>query len=436
MGATMAGTTRDLEERSIGRIRSVGAEGGSEMSWVRCPRSEGSVPLERCLLCPKLVSMTEDGAGHESSLMCGLHSEELTPEELARPLSLPRLAVADLMTRNVLCVRPHLSLDALMQLFVESQLKAVPVVDERGAVLGIVSEADVQLDVHARSGVAAGARTAADVMMPAPFTVPEHIPVTARGRPDGLSGHFQRGRRLRGEPGGRRTLGKRCFVLARQGRRLRGATPPAQGALRRKLPQPHAVRLPAVPTSDQTGPNMSDKGRVLIVDDEANARNALAELLRDEGYVTEVAADGQKALKALEGFDPDVVLTDLKMPVMDGLTLLEQGKPLVPHAAFVVMTAFGSIDTAVQAISVAPRTTSPSPSTWTPCRPWCCAPARSPSSRARPHDLRERLEQRFSIEQHPRRAPVDAAPGQDQSRRWPRAAPPCSSTARAAPARS
>jgi DNA-binding NtrC family response regulator len=93
-----------------------------------------------------------------------------------------------------------------------------------------------------------------------------------------------------------------------------------------------------------------DRGRVLVVDDEANARNALAELLRDEGYVTEVAADGQHALRMLESFEPDVVLTDLKMPVMDGIKLLELGRARAPHASFVVMTAFGSIETAVEAI--------------------------------------------------------------------------------------
>jgi DNA-binding NtrC family response regulator len=92
------------------------------------------------------------------------------------------------------------------------------------------------------------------------------------------------------------------------------------------------------------------KGRVLIVDDEANARMALAELLADEGYVTETAADGQNALPLLEAFDPDVVLTDLKMPGLDGLGLLEQGRPRTRHAAFIVMTAFGTIETAVDAI--------------------------------------------------------------------------------------
>jgi DNA-binding NtrC family response regulator len=93
-----------------------------------------------------------------------------------------------------------------------------------------------------------------------------------------------------------------------------------------------------------------ERGRILVVDDEPNARSALAELLRDEGYVTEVAADGAHALRVLESFEPDVVLTDLKMPVMDGLTLLQRARPRCPHAAFLVMTAFGSIETAVSAI--------------------------------------------------------------------------------------
>jgi DNA-binding NtrC family response regulator len=107
---------------------------------------------------------------------------------------------------------------------------------------------------------------------------------------------------------------------------------------------------PAVAIRESRPPAVHERGRVLVVDDEANARNALAELLRDEGYITEVAGDGQHALRALESFDADVVLTDLKMPVMDGLKLLELARPRYPHTAFVVMTAFGSIDTAVEAI--------------------------------------------------------------------------------------
>jgi DNA-binding NtrC family response regulator len=96
----------------------------------------------------------------------------------------------------------------------------------------------------------------------------------------------------------------------------------------------------------------STKGRILIVDDEANARNALAELLDDTGYSVSTAADGRTALLQMEQVDPDVVLTDLKMPGMDGLSLIERGRPMSPHTTFIVMTAFGTIDTAVQAIKL------------------------------------------------------------------------------------
>jgi len=92
------------------------------------------------------------------------------------------------------------------------------------------------------------------------------------------------------------------------------------------------------------------RGRILVVDDEANAREALAELLEDEGYETETAADGEKALAAMQTFRPNVVLTDLKMPNLDGIGLLEKGRAASPSTAFVVMTAFASIETAVDAI--------------------------------------------------------------------------------------
>ncbi len=89
---------------------------------------------------------------------------------------------------------------------------------------------------------------------------------------------------------------------------------------------------------------------MLVVDDEANARDALAELLEDEGYVSATAENGEAALRLFDGFVPDVVLTDLKMPVMGGLELVERGKAARPTTSFVVMTAFGSIETAVEAI--------------------------------------------------------------------------------------
>src|SRR3954449_866968 len=96
---------------------------------------------------------------------------------------------------------------------------------------------------------------------------------------------------------------------------------------------------------------MASRGRILIVDDEANARAALSEILREEGYTTETAADGFKALGKLEELGPDVVLTDLKMPGLDGIGLMEKALAIPPTWTFVFMPAFGAIATAVEAMS-------------------------------------------------------------------------------------
>jgi DNA-binding NtrC family response regulator len=69
-------------------------------------------------------------------------------------------------------------------------------------------------------------------------------------------------------------------------------------------------------SSGHPPPGGRSRGRLLVVDDEANARAALAELLRGEGYTVETAADGFKALPKLEEFAPDLLLTDLKVPLL------------------------------------------------------------------------------------------------------------------------
>jgi DNA-binding NtrC family response regulator len=92
------------------------------------------------------------------------------------------------------------------------------------------------------------------------------------------------------------------------------------------------------------------KGRILIVDDEVNARTALVELLRDEGHTVESAADAFKALGKVADFAPDLVVTDLKMPGMDGLQLLAKLREEDPDLPVIVMTAFGEVETAVKAM--------------------------------------------------------------------------------------
>jgi len=95
---------------------------------------------------------------------------------------------------------------------------------------------------------------------------------------------------------------------------------------------------------------MARSGRILVVDDEANARTALAELLRDEQFDVETAGDAFKALGKLEAFAPHIVITDLKMPGMDGIELVTKLRAMDDPPAVIVMTAFGAVDTAINAM--------------------------------------------------------------------------------------
>ncbi|AGP32721.1 sigma-54-dependent transcriptional regulator [Sorangium cellulosum] len=90
--------------------------------------------------------------------------------------------------------------------------------------------------------------------------------------------------------------------------------------------------------------------RVLVVDDEASARSGLEKLLRQEGYAVDAAADGAAALEVAAERPPDVVVTDLKMPRMDGVTLLGKLREQDPALPVIVVTAFGDVSSAVQAM--------------------------------------------------------------------------------------
>ncbi|MFZ5469116.1 MAG: sigma-54-dependent transcriptional regulator [Myxococcota bacterium] len=92
------------------------------------------------------------------------------------------------------------------------------------------------------------------------------------------------------------------------------------------------------------------KPRILIVDDEQNARDALRTILTEEGYEVAEAANGEEGLAQLSAFGPQAVLADVRMPKMDGLTLLKRAKEEGHDAAFVMMTAFASIELAVEAM--------------------------------------------------------------------------------------
>jgi two-component system response regulator PilR (NtrC family) len=89
---------------------------------------------------------------------------------------------------------------------------------------------------------------------------------------------------------------------------------------------------------------------ILVADDEAGVRESLAEVLRDAGYAVETAVDGAGALQAIDEHDFAVVITDLRMPGADGLAVLRKLREAAPQTVPLVMTAHGSVESAVEAL--------------------------------------------------------------------------------------
>ncbi len=90
--------------------------------------------------------------------------------------------------------------------------------------------------------------------------------------------------------------------------------------------------------------------RVLIVDDEVNLRKVLAAMLRKEGYEVSVAADGEQALAELDKNGADVVISDLVMPKVGGMEILTHVREKNPDVPVIIITAHGTVDSAVEAI--------------------------------------------------------------------------------------
>ena len=90
--------------------------------------------------------------------------------------------------------------------------------------------------------------------------------------------------------------------------------------------------------------------RVLVVDDEENLRLVTRTILKREGYEVEVASTGEEALGRVEAFGPDVILTDVRMPKMGGLDLLATLKAKGIESTVIVMSAYGNVDLALEAM--------------------------------------------------------------------------------------
>lgn len=103
---------------------------------------------------------------------------------------------------------------------------------------------------------------------------------------------------------------------------------------------------------------LSDKRKgfhILVVDDELSVRDSLKEWLVEEGFSVDTAASGADALDKLARGHVDLMLTDIKMPGMDGVTLLKKAIETVPELCVLMMTAYATVETAVEAMKVGAR---------------------------------------------------------------------------------
>ncbi|MCX5868228.1 MAG: response regulator [Proteobacteria bacterium] len=108
-----------------------------------------------------------------------------------------------------------------------------------------------------------------------------------------------------------------------------------------------AAGLSSPPISDDPSPI-----RVLIVDDEKPIRDVIVDILKEEGYQVESAADGDEALKILEKYPADLMITDLEMPRVRGIELLKQTRALPSPPITILMTGFGTVETAIEAMKL------------------------------------------------------------------------------------
>lgn len=97
-------------------------------------------------------------------------------------------------------------------------------------------------------------------------------------------------------------------------------------------------------------PSRNHRARILVLDDEPEMGAFLADLLTDEGYGTETYQHGEEALLAIETRGADLLITDLVMKEMKGMEVLRAAKQRDPHLAVVIITAFGTIESAVEAM--------------------------------------------------------------------------------------
>ena len=97
---------------------------------------------------------------------------------------------------------------------------------------------------------------------------------------------------------------------------------------------------------------MSIEELILIIDDEVGMRRYLQRLFVDNGYRVVSASNGEQGLEELSRSAPDLVLVDLKMPKVDGIEFLKEAKKKSPTLPIIIMTAYGSMESAIEAMKL------------------------------------------------------------------------------------
>ena len=94
------------------------------------------------------------------------------------------------------------------------------------------------------------------------------------------------------------------------------------------------------------------KQKILVIDDDPSLRRVLEYNLEEDGYEVSVAASGGEGLQAFDELSPALVITDLKMPGIDGFQVLREIKERSPETLVMIITAFGAVETAVEAMKL------------------------------------------------------------------------------------
>ena len=98
--------------------------------------------------------------------------------------------------------------------------------------------------------------------------------------------------------------------------------------------------------------SLTEAATILVVDDEENAREGLSKILSKEGYSVDMAANGKEAIEILRRQSFDLVITDMRMPLMDGFEVLREIKKMNENIGVIMITAYGEVESYLEAINM------------------------------------------------------------------------------------